>query len=309
MVLPKIFTPQFLPLCHNKWMVKYGAIAILDLLCFVFKLETQAIAKKKKDRRMSEDKTFCMVTGGSRGFGRSVAAAFAKGWQFKEGSEMVLIGRNSDELLKTKSLIEGLTKVLNVKIVINDLEKLETLDDCLAQALPADSKGFSNAILVNNAGSLGNIKAPMRSMTSAAEIQRYFALNLISVFSLTTRFLSHFNTSKNVIVNVSSLAAIQEMPYMSLYCTGKAARDMLHKCLACEETDTRVLNYAPGPMETDMSLDIQLNCGNEASRSFFKEMREKDTIIKPDLSAEKLIRILKEDKYKSGAHIDFYDIE
>lgn len=253
--------------------------------------------------------TFCLVTGASRGFGRSVVMSFAKNCHFDEGSEMVLIGRNKDDLQKTKCLVNEANAVLNVRIVVADLGNLDGLDDCFSQVLPKSSSCFANAVLINNAASLGNIRSSMKSNQCAKEIQRYFDLNLTSVFVLTTRFLSHFNSSKNIIVNVSSLAAIQEMQCMSLYCTGKAARDMMHKCLACEESDARILNYSPGPMDTDMSMDIQDNCGYEWSRQFFKEIREKGTIIHPDASADKLLKILKEDKYKSGDHIDFYDVE
>ena len=264
---------------------------------------------RKSTRMMFEEKAFCLITGGSRGFGRAVALALAKRCQFKEGSVVLLSGRNENDLLETKRLIEKSNGILVVRIVIADLEKLEALDDFISEALPQDGKDFGTALLINNAGSLGNIKSSMKTIRAAADVQQYFDLNLVSVFCLTTRFLSHFTSSKNIVVNVSSLAAIQEMPFLSLYCIGKAARDMLHKCLACEEGDTRVLNYAPGPLETDMSMDIQQNSGNKSSREFFKELREQNKIIDPDESAGKLMKILIEDNYKSGAHIDFYDIE
>ena len=258
---------------------------------------------------MFEGKAFCLITGGSRGFGRSVAVALAKSCQFKEGSLVLITGRNEKDLLETKRLIENSNEFLVVRIVVADLGKLESLDDFISEALPQDGKDFSNALLINNAGSLGNITTPMKTIGVAADVQQYFDLNLVSVFCLTTRFLSHFSSSIKTVVNVSSLAAIQEMPFLSLYCIGKAARDMLHKCLACEEGDTRVLNYAPGPLETDMSMDIQENSGNKSSREFFKELREQHKIINPDESADKLMKILIEDNYKSGAHVDFYDIE
>ena len=256
-----------------------------------------------------EGRAFCLITGASRGFGRSVAVSLAKKCQFKEGSLLVLTGRSHSDLLETKKLIEEINGILAVKIVVADLERLDALDEFISKAFPKDNQDFITALLINNAGSLGNIRSSMKTITDAADIQSYFNLNLVSVFWLTTRFLSHFSSSRNTIVNVSSLAAIKEMPFMSLYCTGKAARDMLHKCLACEEGSARVLNYAPGPLDTDMSMDIQLNSGSEGSRAFFKEMRDKNTIIKPDVSADKLLTVLNEDKYKSGDHVDFYDIE
>jgi sepiapterin reductase len=39
--------------------------------------------------------------------------------------------------------------------------------------------------------------------------------------------------------------------------TGKAARNMFFRTLAVEEPNIRVLNYAPGPCETDMQKDCR----------------------------------------------------
>ena len=287
-----------------KYFSKFSILKIVIYLFYRVKLKLRG-----RKNTMFHEKTFCLITGASKGFGRSVAVALARRCTFGEGSVLVLTGRSGNDLLETKRLIEELNKALVVQIVIADLENLESLDDFLSEALPQRKTDFVMTLLVNNAGSLGNIVSSMKTITEVADIQKYFNLNLTSVFWLTTRFLSHFSSSKNTVVNISSLAAIQEMPFMSLYCTGKAARDMMHKCLACEEDSTRVLNYAPGPLDTDMSMDIQVNCGNESSRNFFKELREKNTIIKPDASADKLMKILIEDSFKSGEHIDFYDIE
>ena len=45
-----------------------------------------------------------------------------------------------------------------------------------------------------------------------------------------------------------------------IYCAGKAAREMFHKTVAAEQKDKatfRVLNYAPGPLDTDMQREIR----------------------------------------------------
>lgn len=47
-------------------------------------------------------------------------------------------------------------------------------------------------------------------------------------------------------MNVSSLCAMKPFKNWALYCSGKAARDMMFQVLALEEPDVRVLNYAPG---------------------------------------------------------------
>jgi sepiapterin reductase len=64
-----------------------------------------------------------------------------------------------------------------------------------------------------------------------------------------------------VIVNISSLAAIKPFSTWSVYCMGKAAREMFHQVLAEEHKNSKsgvkVLNYAPGPLDTDMQKDIR----------------------------------------------------
>ena len=70
------------------------------------------------------------------------------------------------------------------------------------------------------------------------------------------------------VVNVSSLCAVQAFESWGIYCAGKAARDMYHAVLAQElskrsgdNTGSKilVLNYAPGPLDTDMQKEIRLS--------------------------------------------------
>ena len=77
-----------------------------------------------------------------------------------------------------------------------------------------------------------------------------------------------------LVVNVSSLCAVQAFDSWGIYCAGKAARDMYHAVLAQELTKQAaatvegtaggvsgrkmlVLNYAPGPLDTDMQKEIR----------------------------------------------------
>lgn len=59
---------------------------------------------------------------------------------------------------------------------------------------------------------------------------------------------------RRTVVNISSLCALKPFPSWVLYCTGKAARDMMFRVLAEEEPDVRVLNYAPGECPTIADL-------------------------------------------------------
>lgn len=79
------------------------------------------------------------------------------------------------------------------------------------------------------------------------EVSRYLALNVSGVLSLTAGILQAFPPAvglRRTVVNISSLCALKPFPSWVLYCTGKAARDMMFRVLAEEEPDLRVLSYA-----------------------------------------------------------------
>ena len=142
-------------------------------------------------------------------------------------------------------------------------------------------------------------------------------------FLKTCTKVSHCDTvPAKVIVNVSSLAAIQAFPSWGVYCSGKgiafhntandllpAARDMLHKVLAEEEakSNVRVLNYAPGPLDTEMQRITRETCSDETLRATFAKMYEEGKLVSPDDSAQKLLLLLDEDNYTQGQHIDYFD--
>lgn len=75
---------------------------------------------------------------------------------------------------------------------------------------------------------------------------RYMSLNLYSVIMLTSAFLNLFKKEERCILNITSLAGIQPMKGLAMYCIGKASREMYFKVLAEENPSLNILNYAPG---------------------------------------------------------------
>lgn len=125
------------------------------------------------------------------------------------------------------------------------------------------------------------------------------------------------SVKRATIVNISSLAAVQVFSTWGMYCSGKAARDMFHKVLAEEVKKTSpagrtvsVLNYAPGPMDTDMNLAIRESPeADEECKAFFVNMRNTGGLVDVGVSADKLVRLVSSDRVFSGEHVDFYDAE
>jgi NAD(P)-dependent dehydrogenase (short-subunit alcohol dehydrogenase family) len=115
------------------------------------------------------------------------------------------------------------------------------------------------------------------------------------------------------IVNVSSLAAIQPLYGLGVYCSLKAARDMLLKNMALEiqrefpANQFRVLNYAPGPMKTEL---VRVNLlADDASDNELKKYE--GDFVDPLSSAKRCVSLLTSpemlDKWRSGDHIDYFD--
>lgn len=73
-------------------------------------------------------------------------------------------------------------------------------------------------------------------------------LNLFSVTILTSAFLSEIPDEgvDKVVINITSLAAVQPFSGLGYYCISKASREMFFKMLATENPSLRVLNYSPG---------------------------------------------------------------
>ncbi|KAM9793648.1 sepiapterin reductase-like isoform X2 [Syngnathus typhle] len=157
---------------------------------------------------------------------------------------------------------------LEVRCVVLDLSQMEAPERVVQTAKESFSPDIEHVILVNNAAALGDVSRFTKSFTSMAE------------------------------------------PFSSwvLYCTGKAARDMMFKVLAEEEPDLRVLNYAPGPLDTDMQLVARTRTGEMSLRKAFADMFDESQLLTCETSCAKLMKLLLEDKYKSGDHIDFYDM-
>ncbi|XP_063257314.1 sepiapterin reductase [Prinia subflava] len=262
--------------------------------------------------------TACVVTGASRGFGRSLARLLAP--QLGPGSALLLLARSAEALAELAAELRpgttgsgtGSGPELRVQWVAADLgcqEGLRSAGAALRELLQDAS--FGRLLLVNNAGSLGDISKSFLDLTDLEEINAYFSFNVSSALCLTSAALRAFGArpgSVRTVVNISSLCALEPFPSWALYCAGKAAREMLFRVLALEEPGLRVLSYAPGPLDTDMQLLARTQTGDPGLRQHFQSMQEKGQLIDSSVSAQKLLRLLQEDSFPSGAHVDFYDI-
>lgn len=72
-------------------------------------------------------------------------------------------------------------------------------------------------------------------------------------------------------------------------------------------TQVKALNYAPGPVNTDMQAEIRTSAAVPEQREFYSNLFETGTLVTPEATTANLVSILEKNEYKNGAHLDFYD--
>lgn len=254
--------------------------------------------------------TYCILSGASQGIGRAIAVEVSK--QLGPKSLMLLLARNNSELAKSASICES----DNVKVVYEsiDLSKASAAEmiDVIKKSLQGRKvTDFATGLIFHNVGSLGNLAVDTGRMENVQELRDYYDLNVFNVISLNTQFLKVFEEIEErlVIVNITSLCAIKPMSGMAFYCSGKAARELYFKVLADEKKHIKVLNYSPGPVETSMIDYVLAEAVNENLRDVFTSFRNQNTLLKPEVTAKKCMRVLKLGKFTPGEHVDYFDDE
>lgn len=82
---------------------------------------------------------------------------------------------------------------------------------------------------------------------------------------------------------------------------------MFFACLAhelAEHKKIKLLNYAPGPLETDMTEEIRaaVDLHDSLKPNYAQQL------LDPLDSARVLVRLVKSGDFSSGAHVDYYDV-
>lgn len=186
-----------------------------------------------------------IVTGGSRGLGKAMAAGLAEA-----GSHIVIADIDKDEADRTAEAFRALgVRALSIRTdVTNEEQVREMTDKVLAEFGSID-------VLVNNAGIALHEKTEDLSF---GDWNRVIDLNLNSVF-LVSREVGKvmIRQRKGSIINIASMSAlIANTPQpQSAYNASKSGVIMLTKSLASEwaQHNIRVNAIAPGYMKTALT--------------------------------------------------------
>ncbi len=187
-------------------------------------------------------KETALVTGASSGIGETFARELAA-----LNQDLILVARSQDKL---ESLATELAKQYQIKttVIPQDLTAPNAgqllYDDIKARGLTVD-------LLINNAGFGDYGKFSDRTLDKQlAMIQ----LNVTVLIELTGLFLPEMQQrGKGGIINVSSIAGFQPLPYMSVYAATKAFVLNFTEALWAENkhSGVSILALCPGPTESE----------------------------------------------------------
>jgi NAD(P)-dependent dehydrogenase (short-subunit alcohol dehydrogenase family) len=191
-----------------------------------------------------------VVTGGGRGLGRSIAEGFAR-----EGSTVVIVGRNADTLATAAAEMAPLAgRVHPMPADVADEAAMAALSEAvLARFGRVD-------VLVNNAGI--NPFYRRAEDTPVDEWRKVLDVNLTGVFLGSVRFgRAMLERGSGSIINVTSIAGHVGLLRTTAYCAAKGGVEMMTRQLAMEWADrgVRVNAVAPAYFETDLTAGLRAN--------------------------------------------------
>src|SRR5437016_1520635 len=180
-----------------------------------------------------------IVTGGSRGIGRAIVEALARG-----GARVVLT------YLQNKSAAEEIT---NNDTVIGLQVDVGRFDEAKELVKQVKERYGRIDILVNNAGIT---RDKLAAMMSEKDWDDVLDTNLKGVFNVTKPIVGlMIRQRRGVFLNITSISGIVGMPGQVNYSASKAGLIGFTKALAKElaKAQIRVNALAPGFVETDMT--------------------------------------------------------
>ncbi len=190
----------------------------------------------------SESTPWVLITGASAGIGETFAKRLAR-----ENCNLILVARSLDKL---QMLAKDLESNCHIKTFVIQADLTER-DSPRRVFEDIKRQGISLYGLINNAGCGAGGKF------AEVELDRYLYmidLNVRSLVELTHLFLpAMLRRKKGFIINVSSTASFQPMPYFSVYAATKAFVSFFSEALWLEtkKSGVRVLNLCPGLTKTD----------------------------------------------------------
>lgn len=184
-----------------------------------------------------------LVTGAASGIGKAVAERLAA-----EGAGVVVADINVTGAAEVAAAIAAAHGVVAYPVAFDAASGA----DCARLVGEAVGRLGGLDVVVNNAG----VNEWFRADEYPDErFERLMRINLFSVFHVSKAALPHLLHTRGCIVNMSSAAAFDGVPYAAAYAASKAGINGLTRSLAVEFADrgVRVNAVCPGAVDTPLN--------------------------------------------------------
>jgi short-subunit dehydrogenase len=206
-----------------------------------------------------------LITGSSKGLGKSLAKTFAE-----NGYNLIIHGRDLSALEKVRKEV-SIYRV-DCEVICGDLA--DGLCELTIQKLQSSAHRRSIDIFINNAGT--HLNKPFHEC-SAKEISGIINTNLLAPILTMQKIYSFFIKKKSgLIVNINSLAGKSGAFGETVYCASKHGLRGFSRALQFEATkyNVRIVDIFLGRMQTD------INKGKENFKKYIKPKEAADLIFR-----------------------------
>ncbi|MFC1613843.1 SDR family NAD(P)-dependent oxidoreductase [Gemmatimonadota bacterium] len=202
-----------------------------------------------------------IVTGGGTGLGRAIAGRFVE-----EDARVVICGRRMEKLEETAGLIGGQDEnILPLPCDVTDQAQI------LGLVKTVTSKFGGIDVLINNAGVM---RFGELSVVDDQAYELMMRTNVWAPWRFSVAVIPHMKQrGGGSIVTISSIAGLKGMSGAGLYCTSKAAVQIISQTLALEHAadHIRVNVICPALVEdTELALPI---VGAEGMKEFYSKLK------------------------------------
>jgi NAD(P)-dependent dehydrogenase (short-subunit alcohol dehydrogenase family) len=174
-----------------------------------------------------------LITGANRGLGRALVEE-----ALRRGEKRVYAGAR-------KPFVHSDERVTTLSVDVTDVARIRAAADKIS----------SLDMLINNAG-----LSLYEDFSDRAALDQHLAINLLGPYDGTQAVLPLLTRSQGAIVNVLSLASLAPSPFNPAYSVSKAAAFSMSQGLRAllARRGVRVHAVHPGPMDTDMTRDLDI---------------------------------------------------